>query len=203
MRVKHALRGPASRTATVVWEEQCPGAAWRCLRCLLVAHGYIAQVLVLRDPSVARQRNGRIRVNHGLRAPGGWIRHQIWEEQGPNLRTSRRKPLRGLLGRLLSVGYPNAQVHDPFRVPRDAHPGKGKSQVVGGELKAQVVGGEAKVGRGHDRDPKRNRTNVKILPILWFSPALTSTLLAMLAFALPEPSAVLTELRIPLGSLEP
>ena len=65
---------------------------------------------------------------------------------------------------LLSVGHPNAQVHDPFWVPRDAHPGKGKSQVVGGELRAQVVGGEAKVGRGLDRGLKRTWTTVKILP---------------------------------------
>ena len=150
------------RIATLVWEEQCP-PAWQSLRGHL-AGGYIAQVVVQWDPSVARQREWRIRVNNGLRAPGGWIRHQIWEEQGPNLRTSRRKPLGGLLGMLLSVGHPNAQVHDPFWVPRDAHPGKGKSQVVGGELKAQVVGGEAKVGRGLDRGLKRIRTTVKILP---------------------------------------
>ena len=165
MRVNHALRGPASRIATVVWEEQCPRAAWRCLRCLQKAHGYIAQVLVLRDPSVARRRNGIIRVNHGLRAPGAWIRHQIWEEQGPNLRTSHLMAPKVIWsGMLLSVGYPNAQVHDPFWVPSDAHPGKGKSQVVGGELKAQVVGGEAKASRGLDRDLMRIRTKVKILP---------------------------------------
>ena len=162
--MKHALRGPASRIATVVWEEQCPRAAWRCLRCLQKAHGYIAQVLVQWDPSVARRRKGRIRVNHGLRAPGGWIRHQIWEEQGPNLSTSRLMAPKVIWWMRLSVGYPNAQGHDPFWVPSDAHPGKGKSQVVGGVLKAQVVGGEAKAGRGLDRDLKRTRTKVKILP---------------------------------------
>ena len=38
------------------------------------------------------------------------------------------------------------------------------SQVVGGVLKAQVGGGVAKVGRGLDRDLKRKRTKVRILP---------------------------------------
>ena len=104
-------------------------------------------------------------MNHGLRAPGGWIRHQIWEEQGPNLRTSHLMAPKVIWsGTLLSVGYPKAQVHDPFWVPSDAHPGKGKSQVVGGELKAQVVGGVAKAGRGLDRDLKRIRTKVRTLP---------------------------------------
>ena len=109
----------------------------------LLTAGYVAQVLVLRDPSDVRQRKGRIREGDGLRAPGGGIRQQVWEERRPTA-----KP----------VGYVKAQVHDPFWVPSDAHPGKGKTQVVGGEVKAQVVGGEAKAGRGHDRDPKRTRT---------------------------------------------
>ena len=104
---------------------------------------------------------------------------------------------------LLSVGHPNAQVHDPFWVPSDAHPEEGKSQVVGGELKAQVVGGEAKAGRGHDRDPKRNRTTVKFLPMLRLRPALMPAVLAMVQSGLPDPSALPTELLTPLGSLEP
>ena len=54
------LRGPASRIATIVWEEQCPRAAWRCLRCLQKAQGYIAQNHVLRDPSVARQKLSQV-----------------------------------------------------------------------------------------------------------------------------------------------
>ena len=102
-------------------------------------------------------------MKNGLRAPGGWICHQIWEEQGPNLRKSRRKSLGGLLGTLLSVGHPNAQVHNPFWVPSVAR--QKLSQVVGGVLKAQVVGGVAKVGRGLDRDLKRKWTKARILPI--------------------------------------
>ena len=167
--MKHALRGPGSRIATIVWEERRPNLR-KSLGGLLSV-GYVAQVVVLRDPSVARQGKGRIREGEGLRAPGGWIRHQIWEER-----------------RLTHV---NAQVLDPFWVPSDAHPGK-ESQVVGGELKAQVVGGEAKAGRGHDRDLKRNRTQVKLLPTLWQRPALTPTVLAMVQSTLSDPSALPT-----------
>ena len=132
-------------------------------------------------------------MNHGLRAPGGWIRHQIWEEQGPNLSTSHLMAPKVIWWMRLSVGYPNAQGHDPFWVPSDAHPGKGKSQVVGGVLKAQVVGGEAKVGRGLDRDLKRSRTKVKLLPTLWLRPALTLTVLAMVQSTSPDPGALPTE----------
>ena len=105
------------------------------------------------------RRTQRMRVTT-LRGPADRIATIVWEEQGPNLRKSRRKSLGGLLGTLLSVGHPNAHVHDPFWVPSVAR----QSQVVGGVLKAQVVGGVAKVGRGLDRDLKRKRTRVKILP---------------------------------------
>ena len=102
-----------------------------------------------------------MRVKHALQGPASRIATPVWEEQGPNLRKSRRQPLRGLLGTLLSVGHPNAHVHDPFWVPSVAR----QSQVVGGVLKAQVVGGVAKVGRGLDRDLKRKWTKARILPI--------------------------------------
>ena len=105
-----------------------------------------------------------MRVNHALRGPASRIATVVWEEQGPNLSTSHLMAPKVIWWMRLSVGYPNAQGHDPFWVPSDAHPGKGKSQVVGGVLKAQVVGGEAKAGRGLDRDLKRIRTKVKILP---------------------------------------
>ena len=103
-----------------------------------------------------------MRVKHALRGPASRIATTVWEEQGPNLRKSRRWLLKGRLGTLLSVGYPNAHVHDPFWVPSVAR--QKLSQVVGGVLKAQVVGGVAKVGRGLDRDLKRKWTKARILP---------------------------------------
>ena len=133
-------------------------------------------------------------MNHGLRAPGGWIRHQVWEEQGPKVRTSHLMTFcRVIWWTLRLVGHPDAHVHDPFWVPSGAHPEEGKSQVVGGVLKkAQVVGGEAKAGRGHDCDLKRKRTKVKVLPIPWLRPALMPTVLAMVQSTLPDPSALPT-----------
>ena len=101
-------------------------------------------------------------MKHALRGPASRIATTVWEEQGPNLRKSRRWLPKGRLGMLLSVGYPNAHVLDPFCVPSVAR--QKLSQVVGGVLKAQVVGGVAKVGRGLDRDLKRKWTKARILP---------------------------------------
>ena len=61
-------------------------------------------------------------------------------------------------------------------------------------LATQVVGGEVAAGRGLDRGLKRKRT----MPIR-LSPALTSALLAMVALALSEPSALAADTLIPLG----
>ena len=161
-------------------------------------------MLALRGPSDARPKERIIRVNHALRGPGSRIRQQIWEGrhaqvlalQGPSDARPKERRIREVLALRGPGGWIRqtvregryAQVVDPFWVPGDAHPVEGKTQVVGGVVLAQVVGGVAIVGRGHDRDQRRNRT-VKNLP-QWLSPALTSALLAMVALALPEPRAL-------------
>ena len=67
-------------------------------------------------------------------------------------------------------------------------------------LATQVVGGEVAAGRGLGRGLKRKR--IRMLPS-WLSPVLTPALLAMVALALPEPSALPADTLIPLGSLGP